>query len=71
MMELNELVNLSEKDLHQHLKNFKAELFNLRVQAAQGRMADSSRVKKVKKTIARIKTLLREKELGLRRERIE
>jgi len=65
MMELNELVNLSEKDLHQ------AELFNLRVQAAQGRMADSSRVKKVKKTIARIKTLLREKELGLRREKIE
>ncbi|MEA3485216.1 MAG: 50S ribosomal protein L29 [Candidatus Aerophobetes bacterium] len=61
-MKLNELLNLSKRDLYQRLKDFKAELFSLRVQAAQGRTTDSSRVKKVKKTIARIKTLLREKE---------
>ncbi|UBH25849.1 50S ribosomal protein L29 [Micrococcus porci] len=48
------------------LKSSKEELFNLRFQAATGQLEDSSRLKAVKRDIARIYTILRERELGIR-----
>lgn len=48
------------------LKSSKEELFNLRFQAATGQLDDSSRIKAVKRDIARIYTILRERELGIR-----
>jgi len=48
------------------LKASKEELFNLRFQAATGQLDNSSRIKAVKRDIARIYTILRERELGIR-----
>ena len=60
-MKIEELRDLSREDLYQRFKELKAELFNLRIQAAQGRAANPAQIRKVKKTIARIMTLLSEK----------
>ena len=51
--------------LQEALKSSKEELFNLRFQAATGQLDNSSRLKAVKRDIARIYTILRERELGL------
>ena len=48
------------------LKASKEELFNLRFQAATGQLDNASRLKSVKRDIARIYTILRERELGIR-----
>ena len=45
-------------------KEFKKELFNLRFQLATGQLEDTARLRKVRKSIARIKTVLREQELS-------
>lgn len=60
-MKIEELRDLSRGDLFQRFKELKAELFSLRVQAAQGRTANPDQIRKVRKTIARVKTLLSEK----------
>ena len=44
---------------------FKEELFNLRFQNAVGQLKNTSRIKEVKKTIARVLTIVHEKEQGL------
>ena len=43
-------------------KEFKQELFNLRFQLATGQLENTARIKEVRKSIARIKTVLREQE---------
>jgi large subunit ribosomal protein L29 len=60
-VKIGELRDLSREDLYQRLKEFRAELFSLKIQAAQGRTANPAQVRKVRKTIARIKTLLSER----------
>ena len=65
-MKMEELRELSVEDLHQNLKRFQNELFKLRIQAVQGRMTRPHEMAKTKRTIARIKTLLPEKELEQR-----
>ena len=52
--------------LQEALKSSKEELFNLRFQAATGQLDNASRLKSVKRDIARIYTILRERELGIR-----
>ena len=52
--------------LSKELEKAKAELFNLRFQAATGQLENPGRVKAVRKDIARIYTVLRERELLLR-----
>lgn len=52
--------------LQEELKKAKAELFNLRFQSATGQLDNNGRLKVVKRDIARIYTLLRERELGIR-----
>jgi len=68
-MKIEEIRSLSPKDFYQRLKDLKSELFNLRLQAAQGHAVKPSRIREVKKDIARIKTVLRENELGINRQR--
>ena len=51
--------------LVQKLKEAKEELFNLRFQAATGQLENHGRLKAVRKDIARIYTLMRERELGI------
>lgn len=57
------LRELSLAELRERLKNSKEELFNLRFQMATGHLSDSSRIRLVKQEIARIHTVIREKEL--------
>jgi large subunit ribosomal protein L29 len=59
----SELRNLDEVKLRDQLKGYYEELFNLRFQKVTGRMTNTSRPRLVKKEIARIKTILREREL--------
>jgi large subunit ribosomal protein L29 len=60
-----ELRELSEDDLVSRLREAKAELFNLRVQGATGQLDNNRRLQVIRKDIARIYTIMRERELGL------
>lgn len=61
--ELKELKSSNPQDLAVKLGDLKAELFNLRFQLATGQLENPMRIKEVKKSIAQIKTILREEEL--------
>jgi large subunit ribosomal protein L29 len=61
----SELRELSEEELVSRLKESKAELFNLRVQGATGQLDNHRRLQVVRKDIAKIYTIMRERELGL------
>jgi large subunit ribosomal protein L29 len=60
-----ELRELSEEDLVTRLREAKAELFNLRVQGATGQLDNNRRLQVIRREIARIYTIMRERELGL------
>ncbi|MGK5742866.1 50S ribosomal protein L29 [Micromonospora sp. URMC 103] len=60
-----ELRELSEEELVTRLREAKAELFNLRVQAATGQLDNNRRLQVIRREIARIYTIMRERELGL------
>ena len=60
-----ELRELSEEELVTRLRDAKAELFNLRVQGATGQLDNHRRLQVVRRDIARIYTIMRERELGL------
>ena len=60
-----ELRELTDDDLTEKLRQAKEELFNLRFQMATGQLANNRRLRTVRQEIARIYTVLRERELGL------
>ena len=60
-----ELRELTEEELVLRLKESKAELFNLRFQMATGQLDNNRRLRTVRHDIARIYTVMRERELGL------
>ncbi|MBE6038349.1 MAG: 50S ribosomal protein L29 [Anaerofustis stercorihominis] len=62
-MKAKELRTRTPEELANELKSLKEELFNLRFQHATGQLENPLRIKEVKKDYARIKTVLREKEL--------
>lgn len=61
-----ELDAFEDERLIEELKKAKAELFNLRFQSATGQLDNHGRLKAVKRDIARIYTIQRERELGIR-----
>ena len=61
----SELRELSEEELVTKLREAKAELFNLRVQSATGQLDNHGRLQVIRRDIARIYTIMRERELGL------
>lgn len=61
----HELRELNAEELKTRLTEAKEELFNLRFQAATGQLTNNSRLRTVKRDIARIYTVIRERELGL------
>ena len=63
MMKISQLRDLSVEELTAKLKDLKAELFNLRFQQATNQLDNPMRSVEVKKTIARVNTLLKEEEL--------
>jgi large subunit ribosomal protein L29 len=60
-----ELRELSDEGLVEKLREAKGELFNLRVQSATGQLDNHGRLQTVRREIARIYTIMRERELGL------
>ena len=60
-----ELRELSDEELVARLREAKAELFNLRVQSATGQLDNNRRLQIIRRDIARIYTIMRERELGL------
>jgi large subunit ribosomal protein L29 len=60
-----EFRGLSEEDLVAKLREAKEELFNLRFQGATGQLENHGRLRAVRKDIARIYTVMRERELGI------
>ncbi|WP_416148187.1 50S ribosomal protein L29 [Salipaludibacillus sp. HK11] len=67
-MKANEIRNLTTAEVEQKTKTLKEELFNLRFQLATGQLDNPARIREVKKGIARAKTVLRERELGITNE---
>ena len=64
-MKANEIRELTTAEIEQNVKEMKEELFNLRFQLATGQLENTARIKEVKKTIARLKTVMRERELSI------
>ncbi|MEJ8552965.1 50S ribosomal protein L29 [Tepidibacter sp. Z1-5] len=62
-MKAKELRDMTSSELNQKINEFKSELFSLRFQLATGQLENTSRVKFVRKDIARVKTILIEREL--------
>ncbi|MCG6197675.1 50S ribosomal protein L29, partial [Anoxybacillus sp. LAT_38] len=57
--------NLTTAEIEQNIASLKEELFNLRFQLATGQLENTARIKQVRKDIARAKTILRQRELGI------
>ena len=62
----HELDEMNNTDLEARLREAKEELFNLRFQSATGQLESHGRLRTVKRDIARIYTVVRERELGIR-----
>jgi large subunit ribosomal protein L29 len=68
-MKASKLHEMTNDELGEQLKSLKQELFNLRFQSATGQLGDVMVIMKTKKDIARVKTILRERELKSAAER--
>nr|WP_075574128.1 50S ribosomal protein L29 [Ezakiella massiliensis] len=67
-MKIKEIRQLSDAELVARQKDLKAELFNLRFQAATGSLDNPLRIRTVRKEIAKVKTIEQERALGIRKE---
>ncbi len=64
-MKGKEIRDLNENELQARLDELKTELFNLRFQLATGQLDNPMQIKRVRKDIARVKTVIRERELNI------
>jgi len=62
-VKVQDIRNTETQELLNKVEEYKKELFGLRFELATGQLEDTARIKKVKKSIARIKTVIREREL--------
>jgi large subunit ribosomal protein L29 len=65
-LKLKEFRDLNTNELKQQLEETHEELFNLRFRLETKQLVNHREVRRVKKKIARLKTLIRERELGIR-----
>ena len=63
-MELKKMREMTAVELNTELEKMKKELFNLRFQHVTGQLENPVKMRELKKDIARVKTILREKELA-------
>ncbi len=63
-MKAQNLRDLTIEELNEKHREYKEELFNLRFQNAIGQLQNTGRIRTVKKTIARVLTMVREKEMA-------
>ena len=64
-MKINEIRDLSSQEIVDKIQDLKEELFNLRFQNAMNQLDNPMRIVAVKKDIAKLKTVLKEQELGI------
>ncbi|BBN97422.1 50S ribosomal protein L29 [Sporolactobacillus terrae] len=64
-MKAEDIRNLTTAEVEENVKSLKEELFNLRFQLATGQLENPARIRAVRKSIARAKTILRERELNV------
>lgn len=64
-MKISEIRDLSGQEIQDKIQDLKEELFNLRFQNAMNQLDNPKRISAVKKDIAKLKTILKEQELGL------
>ena len=62
-MKTNEIRKLSTEEINKKIVETKEELFNLRMKQATGNLENPSRIRELRKTVARLKTILKEREL--------
>ncbi|HDB6009718.1 50S ribosomal protein L29 [Staphylococcus aureus] len=62
-MKAKEIRDLTTSEIEEQIKSSKEELFNLRFQLATGQLEETARIRAVRKTIARLKTVAREREI--------
>ncbi|NMB98434.1 MAG: 50S ribosomal protein L29 [Clostridiaceae bacterium] len=62
-MKVSELRQKTQQELNQELQELKSELFKLRFQHATNQLDNTMRLREVKRSIARVKTIMREREL--------
>lgn len=62
-MKIEQIRNMNEVELNAEVKRLKNELFNLRFQHVTGQLENPIKLRDIKKDIARVKTIIREKEL--------
>jgi len=62
---LDQLRNAADEELRDRKRHITEGLFNLRFRIASGQIEDPKRIRKYRKAIARIHTILRERELGI------
>ncbi|HBI6941419.1 TPA: 50S ribosomal protein L29 [Listeria monocytogenes] len=63
-MKANDIRDLSTTEIQDQEKALKEELFNLHFQLATGQLENTARIREVRKAIARMKTIVRERELA-------
>jgi large subunit ribosomal protein L29 len=68
MATASELRQYADDELFRHLEETKAELFNLRFQIVTGQMTNVSRISRLRKEVARVLTLVRQREIELSKE---
>ncbi len=64
-MKLRELRNLDDAALRNQIREYREEIFNLRFQQVVGKLTATGRQRVVRREIARVLTILRERELGI------
>ena len=62
-MKIEDLRKLTTEELQEKIKESKEELFNLRFQQATGTLENPARIHELRKDVARLKTVLREREI--------
>ena len=62
-MKANDIRKLSTEEINKKIAESKEELFNLRMKQATGSLENPGRIKELRKTVARLKTILREREI--------
>ena len=60
-MKIKEIKKLTKDQLHKNLDKFKKDLFNLRFRKINGQLTNPSKFKEIKKSIARVSTLIKKK----------
>ncbi len=62
-MKTNEIRKLSTEEINKKIAELKEELFNLRMKQATGNLENPARIRELRKNVARLKTILREREI--------